>query len=71
MRALAAILRELFGLFVDDGALALAVPIWIAVCGLALPRLSAPAGWDGVVLCLGLAVLLSANVLRSARRQRK
>lgn len=65
MRALVATVKEIAGLFVDDGSLALAVLVWLALCAL-LARL-APARWDGVILFLGLAVLLLENARRRAR----
>lgn len=71
MRALATILRELVGLFVDDGSLALAALVWIGLCGLVLPRLLPSRGWDGVILFLGLAALLAENAMRSTRRARR
>jgi hypothetical protein len=67
MRALAAAAKEIAGLFVDDGSLALAVLFWLALCAI-LARL-APAAWDGVVLFLGLAALLAENTRRGARRR--
>ena len=71
MRALTTILRELFGLFVDDGTLALAALIWIGICGVVLPRLLPSGGWDGVILFLGLALLLAENAVRAARHKRR
>lgn len=67
MRALSAILKEIAGLFVEDGSLALVVLVWLALVAL-LARL-APAGWDGAVLFLGLAALLAENTRRRARRR--
>jgi hypothetical protein len=64
MVALRKIVRELIGLFVDDGSLAAIVLVWIGVCGLVLP--SAP--WHGLILFLGLALILVENVLRGARK---
>lgn len=66
---LRSILREVYGLFVDDGSLAAALLVWIviAVAGLAL----FPAGhWGGPVFFAGLAVVLAENVLRASRRMR-
>ena len=63
-----AILREIYGLFVDDGNLALAVIIWLAIAWLVLPRLAHGALWAGIVLFLGLAVILMESVWRRARR---
>jgi lipopolysaccharide export LptBFGC system permease protein LptF len=62
------ILRELIGLFVDDGALALALVVTIAIAAVAafvFPRGGAAAG---VVLVLGSLGTLVLNVLRAARR---
>ena len=59
--------RELIGLFVDDGSLAIAVLVWVAVAVLALPLLPADGGWLAVALFAGLALILAENVLRAAR----
>ncbi len=69
MRAIAAALRELVGLFVDDGSLVLAVLLWIGLCA-ALTYVAPLGGWSGVVLFLGLAFLLGENALRGARHGR-
>jgi hypothetical protein len=63
-------LRELLGLFVDDGSLALALLAWTAVAGLALPRLGLPAGLAAPVLFLGYLAILLENLARTARRRR-
>jgi uncharacterized membrane protein len=70
MRAIAAALRELVGLFVDDGSLVLAVLLWIGLCA-ALTHVAPLGGLSGIVLFLGLAVVLAENALRSARRSRR
>jgi hypothetical protein len=67
MRAVAAAVKEIAGLFVDDGSLALAAIAWLALVAI-LVRV-APAAWDGVALFLGLAALLIENTRRSARRR--
>jgi len=68
MTALAMILRELAGLFVDDGALALAILAIVAVAAvisLALPDAPLLAG---AVLTVGCPGVLLLNVMRAARR---
>jgi len=45
-RRLIRIVREFIGLFVDDGSLAVVVLIWIAACGVALPKLVPTAPWQ-------------------------
>lgn len=63
-------LRELIGLFVDDGSLAVTALVWLAVCGLVLPRLGVSGVWLGAALFGGLAIILGENALRAARRKR-
>ena len=59
--------RELVGLFIDDGSLAIAVLAWVAIVALALPALPIRSGWLAVALFAGLAFILAENVLRAAR----
>jgi uncharacterized membrane protein YdjX (TVP38/TMEM64 family) len=68
MNTLAAILREVMGLFVDDGALALAIVaivIAAAIVATVLPSMPLAAGAILLFGCLGLLV---ANVKSAARR---
>lgn len=67
MRWMRTALRELVGLFVDDGSLALATLIWLAIAWLALGRFGLTTGWAGPVLFLGLALILIESALRRAR----
>lgn len=64
--------REVYGLFVDDGSFAVALLVWVACCVIGLPLLlvSMPeAGqWGGPMLFAGLAAVLTASALRTARR---
>jgi hypothetical protein len=69
MTWLKTIATELWGLFVDSGAMAIAVLIWLAVAGLALPRIEAFAAYAGEVLFIGLAAILLTSVVRHARQQ--
>lgn len=64
------ILKELWGLFVDDGNLALGLVIWVAVCAAALPVLPIADVAAAPVLFLGSLAILIVNVLRTARRKR-
>ncbi len=66
MRTVLAILAEVWGLFVDDGSLALALAAWCALAGLALPAAPLPAAWDAGVFFLGVVAILIENVRRSA-----
>lgn len=62
------IMGELIGLFVDDGALALALVATIAIAGLAAFLLPGGAVAAGIVLVVGSLGALALNVLRAARR---
>jgi hypothetical protein len=68
MNVLIAVLRELIGLFVDDGSLALmilAVVILASVLAYFVPDLQLAAG---AVLLFGCLGVLLANVARAAHR---
>ena len=69
MRWISGAARELFGLFVDDGSLALAVLAWVAIAVLVFPALPIPGDWLAVALFAGLALILVENLLRTARRK--
>ena len=67
MHRLVTVARELYGLVVDDGVLALAAIVWTGAVSL-MSRLGFPASWGGVALVAGLAVILVESALRRARR---
>jgi hypothetical protein len=62
------VLRELAGLFVDDGALALAIIAVVALAGIAatlMPEIRLAAG---AILLFGCLAVLFASVARATRR---
>ncbi|HEX4554641.1 MAG TPA: hypothetical protein VH249_11680 [Xanthobacteraceae bacterium] len=67
MTAIMSLLRELAGLFVDDGRLALSVLAVVALAAILslMPGASLAAG---AVLVLGCLGALIANVVKAARR---
>jgi hypothetical protein len=67
MNALIAFGRELAGLFVDDGSLALAILGIIAVAALVATLLPDQPLVAGAVLLFGCLAALIANVARAAR----
>ena len=70
MSALMSLLRQLAGLFVDDGWLAFAILCIVtvaAVLALLMPRLSLAAG---AVLLFGCLGVLLVNVIRAAQHER-
>ena len=65
MKLLAGIVRELAGMFVDDGMLALAIIATIGVAALVADEI--PGTTAGVVLLAGLLFALFANVMSVER----
>jgi hypothetical protein len=70
MNILITAMRELWGLFVDDGSLALALLVWCALAGLGLPQLMLPAEWNAPILFVGCIVILVANVTVGTRARK-
>jgi hypothetical protein len=70
MNAISATLRELWGLFVDDGTLAFALVIWCAGAGVIFPYMSPSGEWSATLFFLGCLVILLADVAMTARRPR-
>ena len=68
MKALLTALHEIYGLFVEDGTLAVLILVWVALAVLAFPYVPGHGNWRGPLLFLGLALLLAENVRRSARK---
>ena len=64
MHRVAALARTLFGLFVDDGGLAVAVLLWVAV----VRFVPIGAGWRGGILFAGLGCALAWSCRRAIRR---
>jgi hypothetical protein len=67
MNAVVSVLRELAGLFVDDGSLALAILVVVAVAGsfsTLLPGIPLAAG---AILLFGCLGVLLANVARAVQ----
>ena len=68
MNNLSAPLRELAGLFVEDGALALAIAAVVVLAGIVAALVPAAAWLSGAILLLGCLGVLVANVLTAKRR---
>lgn len=67
MSALVSVLRELFGLFVDDGALALAILAVVALAAVLAAFLPGAPLAGGAVLVFGCLGVLLANTLLASR----
>ena len=63
------IVREIFGLFVDDVSFALAILLWLAVVRWLTPRLNIPSSVTGVILFAGLALILAESATSYSRRK--
>ena len=68
MRWIRTILSEIFGLFVDDGAFAITILLWLIIAGVALPRLGISPPAKAIILFAGLAAILMESALRRARK---
>jgi uncharacterized membrane protein YdjX (TVP38/TMEM64 family) len=68
MTALATVLRELVGLFVDDGALALAIIAIVAIAGIMATLLPGAPLVAGAALLFGCLGALLVNAARAGRR---
>jgi len=60
--------RKVFGLFVDDGSLALSILVWIFALHVVAPIAFIEQTWAAPVLFLGCAGILVENVLRASRQ---
>lgn len=69
MRWLRAIAREVWGLLVDDGSLALAILAWVAIALVVARCVAIGARWLGPTLFIGLAGVLIESALRFVRRR--
>jgi hypothetical protein len=63
------ILREIFGLFVDDGSFALAILIWIGLMRWTISHLILSPTTIAIILLTGLALILVESTTRYARRK--
>jgi hypothetical protein len=71
MKWLRTVATELFGLFVDDGRLAILALAWMVVAALLLSNLPAGSLWPGLILFAGLALILIDSVTRTTQSVRK
>jgi hypothetical protein len=65
MKLLVAILHELFGLFVDDGALALQIVAVVVLAGISTVLVPDHPLATGAVLLIGCLAVLLASVIRA------
>jgi hypothetical protein len=70
MKWIKSILREIFGLFVDDGSFALAILIWLGFMRWISSRLNLAPIAIAILFFVGLALILIESTTRYARRKR-
>jgi len=70
MKAVWTAVQEVYGLFVEDGSLAMMLLLWIAVVAFVFPRWPGGMAWHAPLFCLGVLMILLENVWRSARSNR-
>jgi hypothetical protein len=68
VNTLATVLREIAGLFVDDGALALAIIAIVAAAAIAASLMPDVPLAAGAILLFGCLGVLFSNAVRSGRR---
>jgi len=66
MTWLANTFKQIYGLFVDDGLLSLAVCLWLRVVWFVLPHIMASETARPIILFVGLAALLADSVRRAS-----
>jgi hypothetical protein len=71
MKWIKAVLREIYGLFVDDGAFALAILIWVGLMRWMTSHLRLSPATSAIILFAGLALILTESAVRYAWRKRK
>ncbi len=64
------VLREIWGLFVDDGSFAAAIAVWVAAMWSTQRWMALSPRVAGGLLFAGLALILAESVWRFARRRR-
>ena len=68
MNVIVTALKEVYGLFVEDGSYAAGILAWVVVAAFALPHMPVLGQWRGPLLFAGLLLLLVENVVRTARK---
>ncbi len=69
MKGVISAVKEVWGLFVDDGSLALGLVIWCAAAGLGLTYVVPSKTWRAPILFIGCLAILLANVAATVRRR--
>lgn len=68
MNVILTAIKEIYGLFVEDGSYAASIVVWVLVTALVFPHLPTLGLWRAPLLFVGLLFLLVENVRRTARK---
>jgi hypothetical protein len=68
MRILTSLFREVAGLFVEDGSLALQIVVVVIISGVVVRLFPDSTSAAGAILLFGCLGVLATNVARAARR---
>lgn len=71
MKWIKTIPREIYGLFVDDGAFALAILVWLSFMRWTASRLRLSPAISAILLFAGLVLILIESTARYARHKRQ
>jgi hypothetical protein len=71
MNWLKTIIREIFGLFVDDAIFAAAILLWLVFIKILTTQLGIASRWSGIILLAGLALILAESTTRYAKRPQR
>jgi hypothetical protein len=71
MKYIAEILREVWGLFVEDSSYTLAILLWVGLVGFGTLWIPGAGAWGGPILFIGLALIMLENITRSAGKVAK
>jgi hypothetical protein len=64
IKGLISMAGKVFGLFADDGSLAVSILLWIVALRFAVPIVPIEQEWAAPILFLGCVAILIENVLR-------
>lgn len=68
MQWIRGIVKEIFGLFVDDGHFAIAIIVWLGVIWFLSLYILVGIAWSGAVLFAGLGLILLRSAIVRARQ---
>jgi hypothetical protein len=69
MKTFLTVVQELWGLFVDDGTLAVVIILWLILVAVVLPHTGIPVQFNGAILLAGLILGLMENIWRASRKK--